>query len=66
MSQQLQADAEFAIEHRCRDFDEDCAEVPGPTPDGDRRTYLDCWLHDPTQGWCPFLRHCGGKEGEGL
>jgi hypothetical protein len=33
--------------NRCRDFDEDCPEV---------ECKLTCWLHDPEQGWCPYLR----------
>ncbi len=47
---------EFALEHRCRDFDADCTDVPGTTPDGHQRSHLSCWLYDPTVGWCPFLR----------
>lgn len=34
-------------QNRCRDFDEDCADVCDK---------VHCWLHDPTQGWCPYLR----------
>lgn len=33
--------------NRCRDFDEDCADIG---------CKLTCWLHDPEQGWCPYLR----------
>ena len=49
-------DNPMAPEHRCKDFDEDCADVPGFTPDGDRRTHLNCWLSEPGCGWCPFLQ----------
>jgi hypothetical protein len=38
---------------RCRDFDEDCADI------GDGNgfdSHLDCWLYDPAKGHCPFLR----------
>lgn len=34
------------IGERCRDYDEDCDDVP---------CKLTCWLHDPTQGVCPYL-----------
>jgi hypothetical protein len=55
-----QEDAEvFSTEHRCRDFDEDCKDIPGKAPDGHQRSYCDCWLHDPARGWCPFLRDAG-------
>ncbi len=32
--------------HRCKDFDEDCFGLD----------HLHCWLYDPTQGMCPFLK----------
>lgn len=34
-------------QNRCLDFDDDCADVCD-------KVY--CWLHDPTRGWCPYLR----------
>jgi hypothetical protein len=34
-------------DNRCRDFDEDCEDVCDK---------LGCWLYDPSQGWCPYLR----------
>ena len=34
--------------NRCRDFDEDCEEVP---------CKLNCWLYAPEEGWCPYLKN---------
>ena len=37
----------LAPERRCKDFDADCAGI---------RDKVGCWLYDPEQGWCPYLR----------
>ena len=37
----------LADEFRCHDFDEDCEDIP---------CKVGCWLYDPTQGWCPYLK----------
>jgi hypothetical protein len=47
--------------HRCTDYDEDCAGIPGITPDGRVRSHLSCWLYAPERGWCPFLRGDAGS-----
>ena len=36
----------WETQHRCKDFDADCQGV---------HDKLNCWLHDPTQGVCPYL-----------
>lgn len=42
-----QATTDKGVDDRCRDFDEDCLKV---------RSFLDCFLYDPEQGNCPFLK----------
>jgi hypothetical protein len=38
---------------KCADFDHDCFGIGS---DGRGfASHLDCWLHDPTKGVCPFL-----------
>lgn len=34
-------------ENKCKDFDSDCPGNGGA---------CNCWLYDPTQGWCPLLK----------
>lgn len=34
--------------NKCRDHDEDCEAIKAGA--------LRCWLHDPSQGWCPYLK----------
>lgn len=41
---------------RCLDYDSECVDVPGVTPDGETRSHLSCWLADTGRGYCPFLR----------
>lgn len=48
-------DDTMADKHRCRDFDEDCDDLE----------HTRCWLHDPTQGWCPFLRAAAAIRAQG-
>lgn len=45
LSEELAVEEPMAPKHRCKDFDEDCDDLD----------HTHCWLHDPTQGWCPFL-----------
>ncbi len=47
----------LAEKHRCCDFDDDCKDVP----DGHFRSHLNCWLYQPENGWCPFLRIQGSR-----
>ena len=37
----------MAIEYMCSDADGDCPGNGGP---------VNCWLHDPSKGWCPFIK----------
>lgn len=41
----------FTEDNKCKDFDEDCAEL--------EPCAFKCWLYDPSQGWCPFLKDKG-------
>lgn len=36
---------------KCRDFDEDCFDIGEVMLGG----FMGCWMHDPGQGYCPFL-----------
>lgn len=54
-----QVDDPLGPAHRCTDYDNDCKDIPGVTPDGRFRSHLDCWLYQPERGWCPFLRGHG-------
>lgn len=52
--QEPKVDDPLGSKHRCRDFDEDCKDVPAP-----HRVFgshVNCWLYAPERGWCPFLR----------
>jgi hypothetical protein len=42
----------------CRDHDEEC---PSIFAEGHA---LDCWLYDPSKGFCPYLRSCPQSEPE--
>lgn len=58
MTKQLDRETIFKIgnpmgpENRCKDYDGDCEAI--------KTGALHCWLHDPEQGWCPYLK--GGDK----
>ena len=45
---QEKRDEVFTDSNRCKDFDDDCADLGYPA--------VHCWAHDPCQGWCPLLQ----------
>jgi hypothetical protein len=50
---EIEAGDERRVLSTCRDFDDDCDEVPDK---------VHCYLHDPAKGMCPYLRARAGGE----